>query len=80
MNCKSKSLRSSSGASLKSEPPLDVADVPDNLLETIYFLRGVQANLGLPEAVRTEADAHISKLRRCVASIGAAVDQLAEAR
>lgn len=74
-----KQLSNSSSGDLPSEAkPLDVGDVPDELLETIHFLRELQANAELPEAVRAEAGKFITRQRRCVKAIGAAVNQLAE--
>lgn len=66
------------GTSDGNLPPLDVADVPDVLLETIHFLRKLQADAGLPEAIRAEAGKFIARQRQCVASIAAAAEQLVE--
>lgn len=74
-----KQLSNSSSGDLPSETkPLDVADVPDVLLETVHFLREVQANVAVPEGVRAEAGKFINRQRQCVKAIGAAVSQLAE--
>ncbi len=74
--------KQSSALSYKGSPsavePLDVGDVPDKLLEAIHFLSELQTNAALPDAVRTEAGAHIEALRQCVHSIANAADQLAE--
>lgn len=64
MSCKSKSSASKSGASLKEASPLDVADVPDKLFETIHFLRELQADANVPELLRKAAGPHIEELRR----------------
>lgn len=71
-------MNSSSGDSPGAGKPLDVADVPDILFETIHFLRGLQANAALPEAIRAEAGKFIARQRQCVASIAAAAEQLVE--
>ena len=68
----------SNGTSGGDLPPLDVADVPDVLLETVHFLRKLQADASLPEWVRKEAEEFIGRQRQCVASIAAAAEQLVE--
>jgi hypothetical protein len=79
MQRKKQSLNSISGVSSKSsDAPLDVGTVPLKLLETIHFLSVLQTDAALPDAVRTEAGAHIEGLRACVHSIAAAAEQLAE--
>lgn len=78
MNSKKRSLNSSSNGSQSATAPLDVGDVPDKIFETIHFLRGLQADAALPDALQTEAGQHIEGLRACVHSIANAADQLAE--
>lgn len=78
MNSKKRSLNLSSNGSQNATAPLDVGDVPDKIFETIHFLRDLQTNAALPDAVRTEAGARIEGLRMCVHSIANAADQLAE--
>lgn len=78
MTPKKPSSNSNFDASLTAVKSLDVADVPDVLLETIHFLRDVQANVAVPEELRTEAGKFINRQRQCVRAIGAAVNQLAE--
>lgn len=78
MTLKKPSSNSNFDASLTAVKSLDVADVPDVLLETIHFLREVQANVEVPEGVRAEAGRFINRQRQCVKAIGAAVNQLAE--
>lgn len=78
MNHKEASSNSNCNDSPDSNALLDVADVPDVLLETIHFLRNLQANAGLPEAIRAEAGKFIGRQRQCVKSIAAAAAQLVE--
>ncbi len=78
MTPRKQSSNLSSGDLLSETKSLDVGDVPDVLLETIHFLREVQANVEVPEGVRAEAGRFINRQRQCVKAIGAAVNQLAE--